>query len=75
MTSTAYLLINRGRGLSADLSLIKLRTAVLACEVMAGTAAKDGKSGEKIADAAAAGPMVVAAPFQKVWIERQSRMG
>ena len=55
--------------MSADLSLIKLRTAVLACEAMTGPAAKDAinrddKAGEKSTDA---GPMVLAAPFQKVW--------
>lgn len=61
MTGTAYLYIDRGRGFTADLSLIKLRSAVLASEFMAGVS-KDRKTVEK----GAIGPMVEAAPFQKV---------
>lgn len=61
MTGTAYLQIDRGRGVNADLTLMKLRAAVLASDVLA-VAAKDLKHSEK----GTVGPKVEAAPFQKV---------
>ena len=61
VTGTAYLHIDRGRGVTADLTLIKLRAAFLVSDVLS-VAAKESKHGEK----GAVGPTVEAAPFQKV---------
>lgn len=61
VTGVAYLHIDRGRGVTADLILIKLRAAVLASEAMV-VATKDSKPSEKTT----IGPVVEAAPFQKV---------
>lgn len=64
MTGTAYLHIDRGRGASADLTLVKLRAAVLASDAL--SSAKDKEGGGKQIGEAAAGPTVEVAPFQKV---------
>lgn len=73
VTGTAYIHIDRGRGASADLSLMELRAAVLASDALApAAAARSASSSSKDKDAGsasaapAAGPTVEAAPFQKV---------
>lgn len=75
VTGTAYLHMDRGRGASADLSLINLRAAVLASDALTPAKDKDGggkQSGDTgntsaaAAVSAAVGPTVEAAPFQKV---------
>lgn len=76
VTGTAYIHIDRGGGASADLSLMKLRAAVLGSDALAPAArsasSKDKDAGGKQsgsagnASGAAGGPTVEAAPFQKV---------
>ncbi|CAM9750441.1 unnamed protein product, partial [Scytosiphon promiscuus] len=85
VTGTAYLHIDRGRGASADLSLMKLRAAVLASSALAprtagsGSSAspadkkQSGDSGSSSAASAAAGPVVEAAPFQKLFKQKPKK--
>ncbi len=75
VTGTAYLHIDRGRGASADLTLMKLRAAVLASDALASpSSSKDKEGGGKQGGdaggsaSAAAGPTVEVAPFQKVGV-------
>ena len=68
VTGTGYLHIDRARGGTADLTLMKLRAAVFASDALT-AAAKDSKPSEK----SAAGPMVEAAPFQKLFKQNPKR--
>lgn len=70
VTGAGYLRVDRGRGVTADLRLIKLRAAVLASEAFVGPPAS---SKEKSLEKVDLSPVVEAAPFQKVEAARRGQ--